>query len=93
MQQEQALADVNARLDAYFASWDKALEETGANTFFEVYEILNPLIHDSWRTRDSFMSLYPQNDPLHYAVFDIWTQRSLEKTNEINERYNLLEKD
>lgn len=61
--------------------------------FFEVYEILNPLIHDSWRTRDSFMSLYPQNDPLHYAVFDIWTQRSLEKTNEINERYNLLEKD
>lgn len=93
MQQEQALADVNARLDAYFASWDKALEETGANTFFEVYEILNPLIHDSWRTRDSFMSLYPQNDPLHYAVFDVWTQCSLEKTNEINERYNLLEKD
>ncbi|MGN0235384.1 MAG: protein kinase [Paludibacteraceae bacterium] len=83
--QEQALEQVNRRLDKEFAVWDRATENAG--TIMEVYEVLNPLVQASWLTRDSFIHLYPENDPLHYTIFELWTQRSMEKQSEIQQRF------
>lgn len=85
--QEQALEQVNRRLDKEFAAWDKAIAEVEPGTLIEMYEVLNPLVQASWLTRDSFVNCYPENDPLHYTIFELWTQRSMEKQNAIQQRF------
>ena len=85
--QEQALEQVNRRLDKEFAAWDKAITDADPTTYMEILEVLNPLVQASWLTRDSFINCYPENDPLHYTIFELWTQRSMEKQNEIQQRF------
>ena len=85
--QEQALEQVNRRLDKEFAAWDKAIKDADPATYMEILEVLNPLVQASWLTRDSFINCYPENDPLHYTIFELWTQRSMEKQNEIQQRF------
>ncbi|MDY2942926.1 MAG: protein kinase family protein [Paludibacteraceae bacterium] len=87
MRQERTLEEVSRRLDTEFALWDKAIEEAAPETLMEMFEVLNPLIQASWQTRDSFINCYPENDPLHYTIFDLWTQRSMEKQNAIQQRF------
>ena len=85
--QERALEEVSRRLDTEFAVWDKAIEEAAPETLKEMFEVLNPLVQASWVIRDSFINCYPENDPLHYTIFDLWTQRSMEKQNAIQQRF------
>lgn len=85
--QEQALEQVNRRLDKEFAAWDKAITDADPTTYMEILEVLNRLVQASWLTRDSFINCYPENDPLHYTIFELWTQRSMEKQNEIQQRF------
>ena len=85
--QEQALEQVNSRLDKEFAAWDKAIKDADPATYMEILEVLNPLVQASWLTRDSFINCYPENYPLHYTIFELWTQRSMEKQNAIQQRF------
>ncbi len=85
--QEQALEQVNRRLDKEFTAWDKAIKDVDPTTYMEILEVLNPLVQASWLTRDSFINCYPENDPLHYTIFELWTQRSMEKQNAIQQRF------
>ena len=78
---------MSRRLDTEFALWDKAIEEAAPETLKEMFEVLNPLVQASWVIRDSFINCYPENDPLHYTIFDLWTQRSMEKQNAIRQRF------
>ena len=87
MRQEKALEEVSRRLDKEFAVWDKAIEEAAPETLMEMFEVLNPMVQASWQIRDSFINCYPENDPLHYTIFDLWTQRSMEKQNAIQQRF------
>lgn len=85
--QEQALEEVSRRFEAEAARWDKAIEDAGAETLMEMYEILSSFTPSSQQIRDSFINCYPENDPLHYTIFDLWTQRTLETQNEILGRH------
>lgn len=85
--QEQALEEVSRRFEVEAARWDKAIEDAGAETLMEMYEILSSFTPSSKQIRDSFINCYPENDPLHYTIFDLWTQRSMEKQNAIQQRF------
>lgn len=87
--QEQTLEKVNRRLNAEFSIWEKTIADSNVTTYIEMLNILTPLIQASWQTRDSFVNIYPENDPLHYTIFELWTQRTLEKENELNQRFPL----
>ena len=81
---EKMMSQVNEAFDKHEVELRAAIDS--AATFMEAVTTLSQTAQSGWSVRDSLMALYPENDPIRFQIFDIWTQRETKLQSELMEQ-------